>query len=193
MVRYRRNFLAGGTYFFTLTLHDRVSQILVEHIDVLREAFRAARQRHPFTIDAIVVLPEHLHVVMTLPPDDARYDSRICFVKGRFSRRLAQLGTAIHRVLMAPSDQRGELTVNGIKPVDGVRVLRLLNAPVAERTGGNVNAPFAGGMAPIIAATLVQAFPGHYWPLALYLIVLAVISLVCVLLLAETSRKDIRG
>ena len=97
MVRYRRNFLAGGTSFFTLTLRDRTSRLLVEHIDMLRDAFRAARQRHPFTVDAIVVLPEHLHVVMTLPPVDARYDSRIRFVKGRFSRRLAQLGAAIHR------------------------------------------------------------------------------------------------
>jgi hypothetical protein len=45
---------------------------------------------------------------------------------------------------MAASDQRGELTVNGITPVDGARVARLLNAPVAERTGGNV--PLVGGM-----------------------------------------------
>jgi hypothetical protein len=47
---------------------------------------------------------------------------------------------------MAPSDQRGELTVKGIRPADGVSVLALLNAPVAESTGGKANAPFAGGM-----------------------------------------------
>ncbi len=47
---------------------------------------------------------------------------------------------------MAASDQRGEFTVNGIKPVDGASVARLLNAPVAERTGGNANAPLVGGM-----------------------------------------------
>ena len=97
MVRYRRNFLAGGTYFFTLTLSDRSSQILVKYVDVLRDAFRAARQRHSFTIDAIVVLPEHLHMIMTLPPDDAAYDSRIRFIKSRFSRRVAQSGASIRR------------------------------------------------------------------------------------------------
>ena len=97
MVRYRRNFLAGGTYFFTLTLRDRSSRLLVEYVDVLREAFRAARQRHPFTIEAMVVLPEHLHMVMTLPPDDAAYDSRIRFIKSRFSRRMAQSGAPVQR------------------------------------------------------------------------------------------------
>ena len=97
MVRYRRNFLAGGTFFLTLTLRDRRSRILVEHVGLLRKSFRAARQRHPFVIEAIVVLPEHLHMVMTLPPDDAGYDSRIRFVKGRFSRRIAQSGAPIHR------------------------------------------------------------------------------------------------
>ena len=97
MVRYRRNFLAGGRYFFTLTLRDRSSRVLVDYVDVLREAFRAARQRHPFTIEAMVVLPEHLHMVMTLPPDDAAFDTRIRFIKSRFSRRLSQVGAPIRR------------------------------------------------------------------------------------------------
>jgi MFS transporter, MHS family, shikimate and dehydroshikimate transport protein len=51
----------------------------------------------------------------------------------------------------------------------------------------------AGGPAPLIAAGIVRAFPNQYWPLVLYIIVISVISLVCVQLLAETSRKDIRG
>src|SRR5262249_6634461 len=52
--------------------------------------------------------------------------------------------------------------------------------------------PLAGGLAPIIAATLVQTFPGQYWPLVLYIVLISVASLGCVLLLAETSRKDLR-
>ena len=96
MVRYRRNFVAGGTFFFTLTLRDRTSRVLVEHIDALREAFRAARDHCPFAIEAIVVMPDHLHVVMTLPPDDAGFASRIRFVKSRFSRRVAQAGAPIY-------------------------------------------------------------------------------------------------
>jgi metabolite-proton symporter len=49
----------------------------------------------------------------------------------------------------------------------------------------------AGGPAPLIAASLVEAFPDQYWPLVLYIVVISVISLVCVQLLSETSRKDI--
>jgi metabolite-proton symporter len=59
--------------------------------------------------------------------------------------------------------------------------------------GYQIASPFAGGLAPIIAASLVQAWPGQYWTLAVYIVVIAVISLVSVLLLAETSKKDISG
>ena len=57
--------------------------------------------------------------------------------------------------------------------------------------GYQLGAPVAGGLAPIIAATLAEAFPGRTWPLALYVALLAAASLICVLRLAETSRKDI--
>ena len=67
MVRYRRNFVTGGTFFFTVTLADRTSQALVGRVDALRAAMRNPRSSHPFTIDAVVVLPDHLHIVLTLP------------------------------------------------------------------------------------------------------------------------------
>src|SRR5258708_25472511 len=93
MVRYRRNFVPGGTYFFTVTLADRRSTALVDHISVLRDAFRLARRERPFAIDAIVVLPEHLHVVMTLPSSDADYSGRWRRIKGLFSHRV-EIGRA---------------------------------------------------------------------------------------------------
>jgi metabolite-proton symporter len=57
--------------------------------------------------------------------------------------------------------------------------------------GYQLAAPFAGGWSPVIAVWLVAAFPGQIWPLALYVILVSVVSLVCVQLLAETSRKDL--
>jgi metabolite-proton symporter len=57
--------------------------------------------------------------------------------------------------------------------------------------GYQLGSPFAGGLAPIIAASLVEAFPGQSWPLVLYVVLLSAVSLACVLRLAETSRKDI--
>ena len=45
MVLYRRNYLAGGSYFFTVNLANRQSRLLIEHVDLLREAFRQVRNK----------------------------------------------------------------------------------------------------------------------------------------------------
>lgn len=71
MVNYRRNRVPGGTYFFTATLRDRTSGLLIEHVDLLRAAFHTVKRAQSFRIDAIVVLPEHLHTIWTLPEGDA--------------------------------------------------------------------------------------------------------------------------
>jgi putative transposase len=97
MVKYRRNFLAGGTFFFTVTLADRRSRLLVQHIDALREAFSTARRERPFVVDAVVVLPDHLHAILTLPPNDADFSGRGRRIKGHFSRNLIDAATALQR------------------------------------------------------------------------------------------------
>jgi putative transposase len=97
MVAYRRNFVSGGTYFFTVTLRDRRSRVLVDHVDLLREAFRDVRRERPFILDAIVVLPEHLHTVMTLPKGDADYSGRWRAIKSAFSRSLAKAGVRLRQ------------------------------------------------------------------------------------------------
>ena len=95
MVQYRRNFVAGGTYFFTVALHDRKKDLLVSHIDLLRTAIGDTRQARPFQIDAMVVLPEHLHAVWTLPPGDVDYAQRWRSIKSHFSRALANAGAPV--------------------------------------------------------------------------------------------------
>ena len=89
MTNYRRNFLGGGSYFFTVNLAERSSQLLTDHIGLLRAAFRYTRARHPFSIEAIVVLPDHLHTIWTLPSVDADYPLRWRLIKTNFSRGLA--------------------------------------------------------------------------------------------------------
>ena len=71
MPHYVRADIPGGTSFFTVALLERRRRLLVENIGALREAFRGVRHRYPFTIDAIVILPDHLHSVWTLPAGDA--------------------------------------------------------------------------------------------------------------------------
>jgi putative transposase len=68
-----------------VTLTDRRSSILVQQIDLLRAAFVVARRERPFRIDALVVLPDHLHAVLTLPDGDADFSGRWRRVKGHFS------------------------------------------------------------------------------------------------------------
>ncbi len=89
MVTYRRNFVPGGTYFFTVNLADRRVGLLTENIGLLRAAFRQVRERHPFAIDAIVVLPDHLHTIWTLPAGDADFATRWRLIKAAFSRECA--------------------------------------------------------------------------------------------------------
>src|SRR5262245_56105312 len=105
MVGYRRNKLAGGTFFFTVTLDDRGASTLVDYIDLLRQAFHVARSERPFEIDAIVILPEHLHAIFTLPQDDADFPGRWRRIKGHFSSALIQSGAPLRR------RQNGELAL----------------------------------------------------------------------------------
>ena len=97
MVRYRRNLVTGGTYFFTVTVADRRATTLVDHIDSLRAAMASTRERLPFTVDAIVVLPEHLHAIMTLPEGDAEYPNRWSLIKRRFTDAVTATGTRLPR------------------------------------------------------------------------------------------------
>lgn len=87
-MNYRRVFLPGASYFFTLTLQDRRSNLLICKIKELRIAFQRVMKTSPFTIDGIVVLPEHMHMTLTLPPDDTSYSQRISFIKSAFSRQI---------------------------------------------------------------------------------------------------------
>jgi len=97
MVQYRRNLLLGGTFFFTVTLHDRRAKYLTEHIELLRTAMRQTAQRLPFQTHAIVVLPEHLHALWTLPPGDANYPARWRSIKTSFSRSLVTQGIQLDK------------------------------------------------------------------------------------------------
>ena len=97
MSNYRRNYVAGGTYFFTIVSYQR-RPILATTLarKCLRESIATIRSKWAFDIVAIVLLPDHLHTVWTLPRDDARYSLRIRRIKEEFTRRyLAQGGTEL--------------------------------------------------------------------------------------------------
>jgi putative transposase len=89
MRTYTRVRLPGASYFFTVNLAERHgNDLLIRHIDALREAFRVTKQAHPFVLEAAVVLPDHLHCLWRLPPGDADFPMRWRLIKARFSRML---------------------------------------------------------------------------------------------------------
>jgi putative transposase len=85
MPDYRRNRVAGGTYFFTVNLANRRSDLLVREVETLRACVRAVRLTTPFHIDSWVILPDHMHCIWTLPEDDTDYSGRWWDIKVRFS------------------------------------------------------------------------------------------------------------
>ncbi|MEH6578509.1 MAG: transposase [Amphritea sp.] len=89
MPNYRRAWMSGGTYFFTVNLLQRQqSNLLVRHVDTLRAVVRDVRKRHPFIIHGWVVLPDHIHCIFSLPPEDSDFSLRWRLIKGDFSKML---------------------------------------------------------------------------------------------------------
>lgn len=89
-MEFRRFRLAGATYFFTVVTFER--RPLFAHADnvaLLRQAFKTVKARHPFVIDALVLLPDHLHCLWTLPEGDDDFSSRWMSIKREFTRHCA--------------------------------------------------------------------------------------------------------
>jgi putative transposase len=84
MRQYIRDRTAGATYFFTINLFNRQSALLVEHIDALRSAYNNTQKSMPFTLHAMMVLLDHLHMFLTSFENNVNYPQRISEIKSRF-------------------------------------------------------------------------------------------------------------
>ncbi|MFO0892459.1 MAG: transposase [Isosphaeraceae bacterium] len=106
MPNYRRAYIPGGSYFFTLITSGR-RPLLCSTLarDCLRRAFRSARDRWPFRVEAIALLPDHLHAIWTLPAGDVGYPRRWGWIKREFTTRWLDSGGS--EVEVSPS-QRGD-------------------------------------------------------------------------------------
>ena len=89
MPQYRRQYICGATYFFTVALARTCQLNLLGHLGVLREAWAATLREHPCQTQAVVILPDHLHAIWTLPDGDADFSLRWRKIKARFSRAVA--------------------------------------------------------------------------------------------------------
>jgi putative transposase len=97
MVGYRRNFVHGGTYFFTAALKDRTSTYLIDHIDSLLQSVHTVKSKSHFDEIATVILPDHLHTIWKLPKDDVDYPGRWKAIKSLFTRSLLKSGVPLEK------------------------------------------------------------------------------------------------
>lgn len=88
MRTYIRDRTCGATYFITFNLLDRQSKLLTAHIEEFRIAYRRTQHSVPFELNALVVLPDHVHLMMTLPEGDDNCAKGISCLKGQFSSQL---------------------------------------------------------------------------------------------------------
>ena len=88
MSNYIRPKHPGATVFFTVNLATRGSDLLTREVTALRAAVQATKAERPFTIDAWVVLPDHMHAVWTMPDGDIDFSTRWSIIKARFSRAM---------------------------------------------------------------------------------------------------------
>jgi putative transposase len=77
MTNYRRLFIPSSTYFFTQVTYQRIPWLGTNTArKTLREAISYTREIRPFTINAMVLLPDHLHCIWTLPEGDSDFSTR---------------------------------------------------------------------------------------------------------------------
>lgn len=93
MPLYRRLFRAGGTYFFTLVTENR-APILCDDLSrkLLHDSIASCAKTRPFSLDAIVLLPDHLHMLIALPENDADFSTRISAIKAHFTHHFLASG-----------------------------------------------------------------------------------------------------
>jgi len=99
MSEYRRLYLSQGVYFFTLVTYQRKPIFNnANHIDILRKAFTKIKKTQPFTMDAIVILPDHLHCIWRLPENDCDYSNRWREIKNPFPKPFIPSPTNVAKI-----------------------------------------------------------------------------------------------
>jgi len=103
-MNYTRVFANGHSYFLTLVTYRR-QPFLTTHIDLLREAFRQSSAHYRYRIDAIVILPDHLHMIIT-PENASEYPKIIHYIKRHFVYGLPNTVKQTAKLLLTPSQYR---------------------------------------------------------------------------------------
>jgi len=86
MSEYRRLYQPGGSYFFTIVTHQRAKILsLPDNLTRIKSAFDKVRGKYPFTMEAFVILPDHVHCIWLMPSGDSNFSLRWRLIKSYFS------------------------------------------------------------------------------------------------------------
>ncbi|TLV16716.1 transposase [Klebsiella indica] len=133
MSNYRRSYIPGGTWFFTVNLQNRQSDLLTRHMDQLRVVTALIKRKNPFLINAWVILPEHMHCIWTLPEGDTDYSGRWRDIKKTFTRDLGMRQVWQPRfwehTIRSEDDYRRHMDYVYINPVKHGYVKRVIDWP----------------------------------------------------------------
>jgi len=108
MANYRRVFENGYSYFITMVTYRR-NPILIDHIDLLRQSFKLSKQRYDYSIDAISILPDHIHMIIT-PQNPTDYPKIISHIKRSFVYGLDTDTKASAKMLLSSSSYNRQLS-----------------------------------------------------------------------------------
>ena len=107
MPKFHRNYVPGGTYFFTAATYGREPIFASETARrLLGQVMRECNERYPFATDAIVLLPDHMHIIWRLPSGDDDYSRRWAWLKRRFTKQWLAEGAPERRTTTAQRQQR---------------------------------------------------------------------------------------
>ncbi|MBX9655554.1 transposase [bacterium] len=107
MPNFRRAFISGGAYFFTVVTANRLPVFENESArTLLSQVMRECQTRYPYEVIALVLLPDHLHALWSLPPGDDQFAARWSMIKREFTRRWLALGGSEQQRSDAKARQR---------------------------------------------------------------------------------------
>ena len=83
MSNYKRIYLENYSYYLTVVTQNR-KPILIDNIELLRDSFRRSKRKYNYEINAIVILPDHIHMIIT-PKNPKDYSKIIAHIKRSFT------------------------------------------------------------------------------------------------------------
>jgi len=108
MSNYKRIYLQNHSYYLTVVTQNR-RPILIDNIELLRDSFRRSKKRYDYAIDAIVILPDHIHMIIT-PKNPKDYSKIIALIKRSFTYGLDMKTKEESKINLSASSYRRNLS-----------------------------------------------------------------------------------